>query len=33
MRELIISTEAIQDLNDIADYFVLRNVDAGERLF
>jgi toxin ParE1/3/4 len=33
MRELIISTEAVQDLNDIADYFMLRNIDAGEGLF
>jgi toxin ParE1/3/4 len=33
MRELIISIEAVQDLNDIADYFMLRNIDAGEGLF
>jgi toxin ParE1/3/4 len=33
MRELIISPDAIQDFNDIADYFLPRNVDAGERLF
>jgi toxin ParE1/3/4 len=33
MRELIISPEAIKDLNYIADYFMVRNVDAGERLF
>jgi toxin ParE1/3/4 len=33
MRELIISPEAIQDLNDIADYFLARNVNTGELLF
>jgi toxin ParE1/3/4 len=33
MIELIISPEASQDLNTIADYFMVHNVDAGERLF
>jgi toxin ParE1/3/4 len=33
MRELIISPEAIQDLNDIADYFLSRNINTGELIF
>ena len=27
----VISKEATQDLNDILDYFLSRNIDAGER--
>ncbi|NJN49268.1 MAG: type II toxin-antitoxin system RelE/ParE family toxin [Alkalinema sp. RL_2_19] len=33
MRELIIAPEALQDLNAVADYFVDRDVEAGEFLF
>jgi toxin ParE1/3/4 len=33
MRALIISPEATQDLNNIADYFMLLNLEVGERLF
>ncbi len=33
MRTLIIAPEALQDLNLIADYFVDRNVEAGEALW
>ncbi|MBW4504949.1 MAG: type II toxin-antitoxin system RelE/ParE family toxin [Scytonematopsis contorta HA4267-MV1] len=29
--QYVISKEAIQDLNDILDYFLSRNIDAGER--
>ena len=32
IREYIISDEAIQDLEDISDYFLQVNVDAGEQL-
>lgn len=32
MSQYIISPEAIRDLDEIADYFVTRNIDAGERL-
>ena len=31
MSQYIISPEAIRDLDEIADYFVARNVEAGER--
>ena len=31
MKQHIISPEANQDLEDIIDYFTIRNVDAGER--
>ena len=30
MSQYIISPEAIRDLDEIADYFVARNVEAGE---
>ncbi len=33
MRSLIISPEATQDLNNIADYFMPLNYEVGERLF
>lgn len=33
MRRYIISPETSQDLDAIADYFLTRNVDTGERLF
>jgi toxin ParE1/3/4 len=29
--QYVIAEEAIQDLNDILDYFLSRNIDAGER--
>lgn len=32
MRRCYVSPEASQDLNAIADYFVARNIEAGERL-
>ena len=31
MKRHIISPEASQDLSEIIDYFVIRNLDAGER--
>lgn len=31
MSQYIISPEAIRDLDEIADYFATRNIDAGER--
>ena len=33
MTVCILSTNATQDLNAIANYFAARNVDAGEKLF
>ena len=33
MRSLIISPEATQDLNNIADYFMSLNYEVGERMF
>lgn len=33
MSRYLISPSASRDLNAIADYFLARNVDAGERLF
>ena len=33
MSRYFISPSASRDLNAIADYFLTRNVDAGERLF
>ncbi|GAB4182662.1 MAG: type II toxin-antitoxin system RelE/ParE family toxin [Coleofasciculaceae cyanobacterium] len=33
MSRYLISPSASRDLNAIADYFLTRNVDAGERLF
>ena len=32
IREYIISDEAIQDLEDVSDYFLQVNVEAGEKL-
>ena len=32
IRDYIISDEAIQDLEDISDYFLRVNVEAGEQL-
>ena len=32
MSQCFISLKASQDLNDISDYFVSRNIEAGERL-
>ena len=32
IREYIISDEAIRDLEDISDYFLQVNVEAGEQL-
>ena len=32
MNRCFISLKASQDLNDISDYFVSRNIEAGERL-
>ncbi len=32
IRDYIISDEAIQDLEDISDYFLQVNVEAGEQL-
>lgn len=31
MKRYIISPEANQDLEEIIDYFLSRNIDAGER--
>jgi toxin ParE1/3/4 len=31
MSQYIISDEALQDLNDISDYFLQHNLEAGER--
>jgi toxin ParE1/3/4 len=31
MSQYVISKEAIQDLNEISDYFLTHNVEAGER--
>lgn len=31
MSQYVISDEAIQDLNDISDYFLQTNVEAGEQ--
>lgn len=33
MAEYTISPSAIADLREISDYFMFRNVEAGERLF
>ena len=33
MSNYIISPSATKDLNEIADYFLKRNLEAGERLF
>lgn len=33
MNRYIISPSATRDLNTIADYFLIRNVEAGEKLF
>ena len=33
MRRYIISPSASRDLNNIADYFLTRNLEAGEKLF
>jgi len=33
MSNYIISPSATKDLNQIADYFLTRNLEAGERLF
>lgn len=33
MNNLIISPSASQDLNQIAEYFLSRNIEAGEKLF
>lgn len=32
IRDYVISDEAIQDLEDISDYFLQVNVEAGEQL-
>jgi toxin ParE1/3/4 len=32
LSRCVISLEASQDLNTISDYFVSRNIDAGERI-
>ncbi|WP_292873311.1 hypothetical protein [Nostoc sp. LPT] len=33
MSNYIISPSASRDLNEIADYFLPRNLEAGEKLF
>jgi plasmid stabilization system protein ParE len=33
MNRYIISDEAIQDLQDISDYFLINNLEAGEQFF
>ncbi len=33
MSNYIISPSATRDLNQIADYFLVRNLEAGEKLF
>ena len=33
MKKYIISSSASKDLNNIADYFLSVNVEAGEKLF
>ncbi|MEH2244114.1 type II toxin-antitoxin system RelE/ParE family toxin [Nostoc sp.] len=33
MSNYIISPSASRDLNEIADYFLTRNLEAGEKLF
>jgi toxin ParE1/3/4 len=33
MSRYIIAPEAVQDLDEISNYFLLRNVEVGERWF
>lgn len=33
MSRYIIAPSASRDLNEIADYFLARNIEAGEKLF
>jgi len=33
VAQFVIAPEAIRDLDEISDYFVIHNVDVGEKLF